>query len=53
MVVKNIAADHVNFLWITKSSRAGDDVTLVYDMVGDLRHIPRGSWKIIWDESEY
>lgn len=50
--VKDVTDDYVDLLWNTKSTKAGDDETIVFE-IGYLLDIPDGSWKIIWSESEY
>lgn len=50
--VKDIKDDYVDLLWTTKSTKAGDDEAIVFE-IGYLLDVPDRSWKIIWSESEY
>ncbi|MFN3828231.1 MAG: hypothetical protein ACK4NR_11480 [Micavibrio sp.] len=50
--VKDVTEGHTDLIWTTKSTRSGDDETIVFEL-GYLLKIPDGAWEIVWSESKY
>lgn len=41
-----------DFIWETKSTRKGDDETLIYDFSYKF-NLPESDWEIIWEKSQF